>query len=97
METVIRNPLKSGERITDLIFSARGAYHMLFWAIVLLILTIVEGTRHGFVFTITNELITIFFFGPDCLHQPAVSHPQLPDSKPFFDLCLAADFSGDYT
>lgn len=61
METVIRNPLKSGERITDLVFSARGAYHMLFWIIVLLILTIVEGTQHGFFFTITNELITIFF------------------------------------
>jgi two-component system, LytTR family, sensor kinase len=29
---------------------------------VLLILTIVEGTRHGFLFTLTNELVNIFFY-----------------------------------
>jgi len=41
----------------------QGVYHGLFWLGMLLILTIIEGTQRGFLFTITNELINILFYG----------------------------------
>jgi two-component system, LytTR family, sensor kinase len=62
MESLLKNPFSAGEKPADVILSTNGAYHMIFWGIVLIILTIVEGTRHGFVFTFTNELINVFFY-----------------------------------
>ncbi len=43
--------------------TTRAVYHILFWLAVLLILTILEGTQRGFVFTLSNELINICFYG----------------------------------
>lgn len=42
--------------------TSQTVYHILFWLVTLLILTIVEGRQHGFLFTFTNELINIFFY-----------------------------------
>lgn len=36
--------------------------HGVFWLIVLLVLILLEGTRFGFWFTFTNELVNIFFY-----------------------------------
>jgi len=43
--------------------TTRAVYHILFWLAVLLILTILEGTQRGFLFTLSNELINICFYG----------------------------------
>ncbi|HKK09325.1 MAG TPA: histidine kinase [Bacteroidales bacterium] len=50
------------DRLFD-ILTTRVVYHVLFWLAILLILTIVEGTQHGFLFTFSNELINLFFYG----------------------------------
>ncbi len=42
--------------------SSSGANHMLFWIVILLILTILEGTAFGFWFTFSNELINTAFY-----------------------------------
>lgn len=47
---------------TEAALSASGANHVLFWLVVLLILILLEGTRYGFFFTFTNELINTFFY-----------------------------------
>ncbi|NRB65110.1 MAG: histidine kinase [Saprospiraceae bacterium] len=36
---------------------------MLFWLAILMILTIMEGTQRGFLFTLSNELLNIVFYG----------------------------------
>lgn len=41
----------------------KAAYHGLFWLMFLLLLTLTEGTGQGFLFTFSNELINIFFYG----------------------------------
>ncbi len=43
--------------------SKRVVYHGLFWLVVLIFLTVVEGSNKGFMFTLTNELINVFFYG----------------------------------
>lgn len=45
------------------LLSKRVVYHGLFWLIVLIFLTIVEDSNKGFMFTLTNELINVFFYG----------------------------------
>lgn len=49
-------------RIPDWI-SRKVGYHALFWMVLLLLLTLIEGTEQGFLFTFSNELINIFFYG----------------------------------
>lgn len=44
-------------------FNRRVTYHTLFWLVLLSLLTIIEGTEQGFFFTLSNELINIFFYG----------------------------------
>ncbi len=44
------------------LFLNRRIYHVLLWIVVLLILVLVEGTENGLWFTLSNELINIFFF-----------------------------------
>ena len=39
------------------------AYHALFWLGFLLLLTLTEGTGQGFLFTLSNEVVNIFFYG----------------------------------
>ncbi len=51
-----------GDRIIDFLTN-RGVYHVLFWLALLLILTVLEGTDQGLWFTLTNELINLFFYG----------------------------------
>ncbi len=41
----------------------RVVYHTLFWLALLLLLTLFEGTGQGFLFTLSNELINLFFYG----------------------------------
>ncbi len=41
----------------------RAVYHTFFWLVLLLLLTVAEGTEQGFLFTLSNELINIFFYG----------------------------------
>ncbi len=41
----------------------RVVYHGFFWVVVLVFLTIVEGSNKGFLFTLGNELINVFFYG----------------------------------
>ncbi len=43
-------------------FSTRGVYHGLFWLAVLIIIMILEGTDRGFLFTLTDGLIYVFFY-----------------------------------
>lgn len=43
-------------------FSTRGVYHGLFWLCVLIIIMILEGTDRGFLFTLTDGIIYIFFY-----------------------------------
>ena len=42
--------------------SKRIVYHSLFWFILLLLLTIFEGINKGFFFTLSNEVINLFFY-----------------------------------
>ncbi|MCB0579066.1 MAG: histidine kinase [Phaeodactylibacter sp.] len=44
-------------------FNRRVTYHTLFWLALLSLLTVIEGTEQGFFFTLSNELINIFFYG----------------------------------
>ena len=60
MDTIAqRNPTG---RVFDFM-SRRVAFHTLFWLVFLLLLTLIEGTEQGFLFTLSNELINIFFYG----------------------------------
>lgn len=43
-------------------FSTRGVYHGLFWLGILIIIMILEGTDRGFLFTLTDGLIYVFFY-----------------------------------
>lgn len=45
------------------LLTRRVAYHTLFWLVLLLLLTLTEGTEQGFLFTLSNELINICFYG----------------------------------
>ncbi len=60
METVAQNNLI--DRMYELL-TRRVAYHTLFWLVLLLLLTLTEGTEQGFLFTLSNELINICFYG----------------------------------
>lgn len=64
MDNVIRKTIKPGQHWYDVVFSPSGAYHVLFWAIVTLILSIIESidSRFGFWFIITNEILNVLFF-----------------------------------
>jgi len=60
MDTVAHhNPI---DRIYEWL-TRRAVYHTIFWLALLLLLTVAEGTEQGFFFTLSNELINIFFYG----------------------------------
>ena len=40
----------------------RVVYHSLFWLFTLLVLTLIEGFEQGFWFTLSNEIIRVFFY-----------------------------------
>lgn len=43
-------------------FTERIVYHSLFWLVLLVLLTALEGTESGFFFTLSNQIIIIFFY-----------------------------------
>lgn len=43
-------------------FTKRVVYHTLFWVGLLIFLTLIEDTRQGFLFTISNEIINVMFY-----------------------------------
>lgn len=45
------------------LFSRKLFYHGLFWLIALIFLIAVEGVEHSFWFSLSNELINVFFYG----------------------------------
>jgi two-component system LytT family sensor kinase len=44
-------------------FSRKIVYHSVFWLALLILLTLVEGIENGLLFTFSNELINLFFYG----------------------------------
>lgn len=64
VDSVIRKTIKPGQRWYDVVFTTVGAYHVLFWMVVLLIMTIIESinSHYSFWFTISNEVINVLFF-----------------------------------
>lgn len=53
---------KQASPFLEFALSTSGALHILFWLMVLIILTILEGTRYGFLFTLSNEVINTLFY-----------------------------------
>ena len=45
------------------IFANRIVYHSFFWLVFLVLLLLIEGNEHGFLFHLSNELINLFFYG----------------------------------
>ncbi|GJM32276.1 MAG: histidine kinase [Saprospiraceae bacterium] len=60
MEIIVKKELKA--KLYSLLTN-RMVYHILFWLVILVFLTIVEGSNKGFLFTLGNELINVFFYG----------------------------------
>ncbi|HMQ48068.1 MAG TPA: histidine kinase [Saprospiraceae bacterium] len=44
------------------VLNKRGVYHAFFWLFLLLVFIALEGTPNGFLFTLGNELIRLFFY-----------------------------------
>lgn len=55
-------PSKKTASLREFAWSTSGAMHALFWLVVLIILTILEGTRYGLMFSLTNELVNTLFY-----------------------------------
>ena len=60
MEGVVQGDPRN--RLYDFL-TKRVVYHSLFWAVILVLLVLYEGFGQGFLFTASNELINIFFYG----------------------------------
>ena len=74
-------------RIYD-ILTRRAAYHSLFWAAILILLTLQEGFTYGFWFTFTNELVNIFFYGLIVYFNLFYLVPNYLTKKKFLSYCL---------
>ena len=59
---MVQNNRKQVSPFLEFALSASGGLHILFWLMVLIILTILEGTRYGFLFTLGNEIINTLFY-----------------------------------
>jgi len=62
----------------------RIAQHAAFWVIILLLLTIAEGTRKGFLVTLSNELINVFFYAAIIYFNLFYLIPNYLTKKRFF-------------
>lgn len=60
MESVLNNGIT--QRLLKSI-NPNVIYHGIFWFILLWVLIAIEGVNQGFLFTLSNELINVFFFG----------------------------------
>lgn len=62
MDTLIRKDKPTGRMFSFL--TRRVVYHSLFWLVLLILMAIFEeGAGQGLFFTLTNELINLFFYG----------------------------------
>ncbi|MCB0572142.1 MAG: histidine kinase [Phaeodactylibacter sp.] len=62
MDTLVRKNNPMGRLFS--FFTRRVVYHALFWALLLVLLTLFEESPgKGFFFTLSNELINLFFYG----------------------------------
>ena len=50
------------QQVRNSIFSKNGFYHAVFWFIILILLMLFEGMRIGFFFTLSNQIINVFFY-----------------------------------
>lgn len=59
MDTIIQNQNKNPfyELMTK-----RAVYHTIFWLLLLTVLILIEGFQQGFFFTLSNEVINVFFY-----------------------------------
>ena len=60
MESLAKKSLRA--KVYDFI-TKRIVYHSLFWLVLLLALILFEGTQQSFLFTVSNEIINVLFYG----------------------------------
>lgn len=68
-------------------FTRRIVYHSIFWFVVLVILMIVEGFQYSFLFTLSNELINVFFFSVIVYFNLYYLIPNYLTKKRFLTYC----------
>lgn len=56
------NPKNLLKQFQEKLLSQNGFYHGLFWMIILALLMLIEGIQAGFFFTLSNQLINVFFY-----------------------------------
>jgi hypothetical protein len=85
MEQLLNTDIRT--RIYDF-FTKRVVYHSLFWLGLLILLIIVEGGQQGFLFTLSNELINVLFFGIIVYFNLFYLIPNYLTKKKFLTYCV---------
>ncbi len=68
-------------------FSNRVVYHTAFWVALVLFYTFLTGTKHGFWFTFSNEIINVFFYAVAVYFNLFYLIPNFLTEKKFIRYC----------
>ena len=69
-------------------FTKRGVYHTFFWLGLLLVLVLIEGAEKGLAYTISNELINVFFYSIVVYFNLFYLIPNYLTKKKFLTYCV---------